>query len=154
MTTDKRLLLKEWLASGNAALHPLTFSQRELWEASPVPPGDMANHICCLINVRGVMTQPHCETALQRVVDRQEALRLSILPGKERPMQLIRRTGEADLQLHDLGPGERKDEAVEELAAKVFSEPFDMLQGPLYRARLLRRGADDHVMVLAIHHAI
>ena len=89
---DKRAILKQWLASGKAALQPLTYPQRELWEARRrCPPGDMANHICCLIDVRGkVMTHRAGETALQRVADRQEVLRLSILPGKERPVQLIR----------------------------------------------------------------
>ncbi len=28
------------------------------------------------------------------------------------------------------------------------------MQGPLYRAEVLRRAADDHVLVFAIHHAI
>ena len=32
--------------------------------------------------------------------------------------------------------------------------PFDLMQGPLYRVDVLRRAADDHVMVLTIHHAI
>ena len=35
-TEDKRTRLKRWLDSGKAALHPLTFPQRELWETSPV----------------------------------------------------------------------------------------------------------------------
>ena len=37
MSADKRARLKQWLESGEARLHPLTFPQRELWEASPVP---------------------------------------------------------------------------------------------------------------------
>jgi len=154
MSTDKRARLKEWLASEKATLQPLTFPQRELWEASPVPVADMANHICCLINVRGVMTHAACEAALQRVVDRQEVLRLSFLPGKERPVQMIRQTSDAQLRFQELAPMDRSDEGVEAVAAEVFSEPFDLLNGPLYRAAFLRRAADDHVLVFAIHHAI
>ena len=52
-------LLKQWLANGKASLQPLTFPQRELWEASPVAVTDSANHICCLIHLRGVITQRH-----------------------------------------------------------------------------------------------
>ena len=36
----------------------------------------------------------------------------------------------------------------------AFREPFDLVQGPLYRVDVIRRGADDHLLVLAIHHAI
>ena len=38
--------------------------------------------------------------------------------------------------------------------AEIFREPFDLVQGPLYRVVDLRRAADDHVLVFAIHHAI
>ena len=86
MPADQRARLKQWLDSGEAQLHPLTFPQRELWEVSPVPAEDNANHICCLIDVHGLLTERECRAAIQRVVDRQEVLRLSILPGKERPL--------------------------------------------------------------------
>ena len=33
--------------------------------------------------------------AIQRVVDRQEAMRISFLPGKERALQMIRASGRA-----------------------------------------------------------
>jgi len=154
MSSDKRAVLKQWLASGKASLQPLTFPQRELWEASPVRVSDMANHICCVINVRGVMTHPACESALQRVVDRQEALRLSFLPGKNGPLQLIRQSSEADLRFRELTPAQREEQAVEELAAEIFAEPFDLLQGPLYQSALFRCGPEDHILVFAIHHAI
>ena len=154
MSADKRAVLKQWLASGKATLQPLTFPQRELWEVSPVPVADSANHICCLINVRGVITPQACEKALLGVAERQEVLRLSFLPGKERPVQMIRQTGEPNLRFRELTTAQRTDEGIEELAAEVFQAPFDLLQGPLYRTELLRRAADDHVLAFAIHHAI
>ena len=154
MSADKRLALREWLASGKVALQPLTFTQRELWETSPVPVGDVANHICCLIHVRGVLTPEVCEAALRRVVERQEVLRLSFLPGRERPVQMIRRNAEINLRHRTLGAGQRRDEAVEEIATEIFYQPFDLVRGPVYRAEVLQRGPDDYVMVFAIHHAI
>ncbi len=154
MSGDKRALLKQWLASGKISLQPLTYPQRELWEASPVSVGDCANHICCLIELRGVITPQACEAALQRVVDRQEVLRLSFLPGKDRPVQMFRQTGEANFRLRELSTSQGNDDAVEELAKEIFNEPFDPVQGPLYRAEVLRRSPDHHVVVLAIHHAI
>jgi hypothetical protein len=154
LSEDKRAALKEWLASGNVVLQPLTLPQRELWETSPVPVGDVANHICCLINIRGVLTPEACEDGLRRVVERQEALRLSFLPGKAGPVQMIRRTAETSLQYRPLPNGLIHKEVVEEAANEVFSKPFDLVRGPLYRAEILRLSADVHVIVLAIHHAI
>ena len=154
MSGDKRAVLRQWLESGRVLLQPLTFPQRELWEASPISVKDISNHICCLIQVRGVITETACKAALQRVVDRQEAMRLSFLPGKERPLQMIRENCEASFRYLELSPAQRDEEAVEERAKEIFREPFDLVQGPLYRAEALRRAADDHVLVFAIHHAI
>lgn len=154
MSADKRARLKQWLESGEARLQPLTLPQRELWEASPAPVADMSNHICCLINVQGLITPQDCHLALQRVVERQEALRLSFLPGKEQPLQMIRKSGEANIHFRELSAAQARPEAVEDLAQEIFSKPFDLVNGPLYRAEVLRRAADDHVIVLAIHHAI
>lgn len=154
MSADKRARLKQWLESGEARLQPLTLPQRELWEASPAPVADMSNHICCLINVQGLINPQDCRTAIQRVIERQEALRLTFLPGKEQPLQMIRKSGDANIQFRELSSAQARPEAVEELAQEIFGESFDLVNGPLYRVEVLRRAADDHVMVLAIHHAI
>src|SRR5690349_527368 len=154
MPVDQRARLKQWLESGEAQLHPLTFPQRELWEASPVPVEDNANHICCLIEVHGLLTEPDSRAAIQRVVDRQEVLRLSILPGKERPLQMIRKNFGINFDFREVGSTDAEPKRIEELAAEIFRQPFDLMQGPLYRAVNLCRAPNDHVLVFAIHHAI
>ncbi len=153
MSDAKRARFKQWLESGEACLHPLTLPQRELWEASPVPAGDVSNHICCIINVRGLITPEDCVASLQRVVNRQEVLRLSILPGKNGPVQLIRTRAQPVMRFRDISP-ETPPEKIEDLALETFSDPFDLVQGPLYRVEVLRRAPDDQLMVFAIHHAI
>src|SRR5436190_14536672 len=102
MSGDKRARLKRWLEKEEARLHPLTLSQRELWETSAVPIENPANHICCLIHVRGLVTARDCEAALRRVVERQEVLRLSFLPGKEQPLQTIRKSSDPNLEFREL----------------------------------------------------
>src|SRR6266404_2912964 len=153
MSEDKRVRFKQWLESGEARLHPLTFSQRELWEASPTPAADASNHICCVINVRGQISPEDSVASVQRVVNRQEVLRLSVLPGKNGPVQLIRRQSEPVIRFRDL-PQNTRTEEIDELVQQTFYEPFDLVQGPLYRVEVLRRAPDDQVMVFAIHHAI
>lgn len=151
---DSRARLKQWLESGEARLQPLSFPQRELWENSPVPVGSAANHICCFIEIKGALTEKESEAAIQRVVDRQEALRISFLPGKERPLQLVRATGTANLRYRELSQAECKPEALEEVLKETYRQPFDLVQGPIYRVDMLRRAANDHVLAFSIHHAI
>ena len=154
MPVDPRARLKQWLDSGEAQLHPLTFPQRELWEVSPVPVEDNANHICCLIDVHGLLTEPEARAAIQRVVDRQEVLRLSILPGKERPLQMIRKNCGINFDFREVASSNVGSDEIEELATEIFRAPFDLVQGPLYRVVDLRCAVDHHVLVFAIHHAI
>jgi Condensation domain len=153
MPEDNRARLKKWLESGEARLYPLTFSQRELWETSLAPPADVSNHICCVIKVHGLISPEDCVGSFQRVVNRQEVLRLSFLPGKNGPVQLIRSRSEPVMRFRDVPPS-TPPEKIEELALQTFYEPFDLVQGPLYRVEIIRRAPDDQVMVFAIHHAI
>src|SRR3977135_3932818 len=115
MATDQRVRLKQGMVSAEAQLHPLTFPQRELWEVSPVSIEDNANHICCLIEVHGLLTERECRAAIQRVVDRQEVLRLSILPGKERPLQMIRRNSGINFDFREVASDDAGPDEIEEL---------------------------------------
>lgn len=154
MSLDKRARFKQWLANGEARLHPLTLSQRELWETSPAPPADVSNHICCLIKLRGAVSADDCMASMRRVVERQEALRISFLPGKDGgAVQLVRNSGEPAIRFRDV-PSTTTPAEIEELARETFHEPFDLVQGPLHRVEIIRRAPDDLVLIFAIHHAI
>lgn len=152
--SDSRSRLKQWLESGEAKLHPLSFPQRELWENSPVTVGDSANHICAFLEIKGAVTREDGEAAVQRVVDRHEVMRLSFLPGKERTLQLVRSTVPAVLTFRELAAAEASGDRLEELMHEVYRRPFDLVQGPLYRIEMMRRSPNDHVLAFAIHHAI
>jgi len=154
MSGDKRSLLRQRLESGEIRLQPLSLPQRELWEASPVAVEDTANHICALIEVRGKVTLADGRAAVRRVVERQEVLRLSFLPGKEAPLQMIRRDGVVVFNHREVPPEQNTPEGIEEIARSIFHQPFDLLQGPLYRIEMLQQSEDQFVWVFAIHHAI
>src|SRR6266403_2058542 len=151
---DKRALLRQRLESGEARLHPITFPQRELWETSPVAVADPANHICGFVEIKGRITFKEAEMAIQRVADRQEAMRISFLPGKERVLQMIRASGRALLGYRELSSVEARPDALKELMKETYRLPFDLMHGPLYRVDMLRRAANDHILVFSIHHAI
>lgn len=154
MSQDNRTRLKQWLESGEARLQPLTLPQRELWEASPVPAGDPANHICAYLHIGGHVTPEGSEAAFQKVVDRQEVFRTSILPGKDRPMQLIRKTAKTNLTLREVPAAQGRPELIDEMAQDIFYRPFDMVGGPLYRSEVLSTSPTEHVLVMSIHHAV
>jgi hypothetical protein len=154
MSGEKRARLKQMLESGEIRLQPLSFPQRELWETTPVPVGDPANHICSVIYVRGSLPPELCRASIQRVVERQDALRITFLPGKERTLQMVRSSGEVNFRVRELTPEQRSDEAIEEIIQEIVLEPFDLMHGPLYRVEMVRRSADELLLVFAVHHSI
>ena len=154
MQADNRTRLKQWLQSGEARLHPLSLTQRELWETSPVPPDDPSNHICSFIEIKGALTQPEIEACILRVVGRQEALRTSFLPGKEQPLQLVRAASTLQLRYDAVDGARFMPERLEELVEECRQERFDLIQGPLYRIHVIRRAPNDHVFAFSIHHAV
>lgn len=150
MAQDPRAQFKQWLETGEARLQPISLPQRELWENSPVPVADPANHICGVIEIKGPITPQQCEAALERVSERQEALRISFLPGKERPLQMIRASGTTLLGVREMAA----DSLLDDVMLETYRQPFDLLHGPLYRVDMIRRGHHDHVLAFAFHHAI
>lgn len=153
MSEDKRSRLKQWLSSGEATLHPATIPQRELWEVSPVPPGHPCNNICTVTTVKGQVSRGLCEKAIALVVEKQEALRLSILPGKDGPVQLVKRKIDPVLQFHTMEAG-LGPHALDERIDGLTQKPFDLVKGPLYRVEIIRQGEETYTLVLVIHHAI
>ena len=138
MSEAKQSRFNKWLESGEAQLHPLTFPQRELWEASPAPPADVSNHICCVLNIRGLISADASVRSFQRVVDRQEVLRLSFLPGKKGPVQLIRKHSEPVMRFSDVSP--------ETPAAEIEELLVDVLQAVAALA------AHEDVVLEIVHH--
>lgn len=154
MEADARAKLKEWIATGKARLEPLSFPQRELWEASAIPPGDPSNNICSFLDIRGPLTREMCTEALGHVIARQEVLRTSFVPGKERALQVVRASAEPVLSFRELAPSAATEDRILDEMQDCFARPIDLLRGPLYRIEMLKRGPDHHALALAIHHSI
>jgi hypothetical protein len=154
MEADVRNKLKEWLSAGKARLEPLSFPQRELWEASAVPPGDASNNICCFLDIRGPLTQAMCTQALGHVIKRHDVLRTTFLPGKERPLQVVRAEADPVLSYRELPASAAGDEHLPAQTEEFFARPIDLVRGPLYRIEMLKRGPDHHVLAVAMHHSI
>lgn len=154
MEKDTKSRLQELVASGQVRLVPQTFQQRELWETSPVPPDDPTNTIRSFMDMRGPLSAEMCRGAMPLIVARQEVMRTSFLPGKDRPVQMIRVHSEPAVRYAEMENPGASDEEVIAAMDEGYRRPFDLLRGPLYRLQLVKRGPDHHAVGLAIHHSI
>ena len=155
MSDEKRARLKEWLASGEARLQPLSLPQRELWEATPVPPGDAANHICCIIKVRGKLTAQNCPEALQTRGGSAGSAAPFDLPGQGRPLQMIRKSSDVNLRLpRAFASARRGPRPSRSRRRRSFASRSISCRDRSIARRCSSAGPEDHVLVFAIHHAI
>lgn len=115
--------------------------------------------------LRGLLDIPALKQSLAEVVRRHDALRTGFARVKGKPVAVVAPATDIDQQLvvKDLAAGIASGnkrakglllKKAELLAQEDAWQPFDVSQAPLFRARLLRLGQDDHVFLLILHHVI
>ena len=139
----------------DAGMLPLTEPQKETWAG--VQMGDDASRVyseSCVLTLHGNLSVASMQRALQQVVDRHDALRVSIDPNAEG--QSVAPALTIALPLIDLS-----DHAVRSRAAEIARilereavQPFDLTSAPLLRAKLIREAVDLHRLVLTAHHMV
>src|SRR5690606_18073273 len=88
------------------------------------------------------------------LVRRHEALR-TVFPERDgEPVQVIRDGAGLPLPLLDLSGHPDAEGEAERLATEEARRPFDVATGPLVRAALLRLAAEDHALVVNLHHLV
>ncbi|MCP4663218.1 MAG: AMP-binding protein, partial [bacterium] len=133
---------------------PLSFAQQRLWFLDRLEPGSAVYAIPTSLVLGGRLHRRALSRALNEIVRRHEVLRTRFATVDGEPFQVIAPEPELPLALVDLGGlGEtpRRLE-VRRLASAQARRPFDLARGPLLRATLLRRGDDQHTLLLAVHH--
>ena len=130
---------------------PLSYAQERVWFMDQLAPGEAAYHIAVPLRVRGPLDVDALRRALAALTARHESLRTRFPADPDgRPTVVIEETVTVPLTIVD-APDEVTAQALVDAAA---AEPFDLAQGPLLRALLIRLAADDHVLFLAQHHIV
>jgi amino acid adenylation domain-containing protein/FkbH-like protein len=135
---------------------PPSFAQQRLWFIDQLEPGNPLYNIPQMYRLRGELQPEALESAINEIVRRHEALRTTfqILDGQ--PAQRIAPTLRIPVEIESLTgvlPQEREAE-VQSLAKQRALQPFDLANGPLLRATLLKLDLHDHVLLLTLHHIV
>ncbi|GGN73725.1 non-ribosomal peptide synthase/polyketide synthase [Nocardia rhizosphaerihabitans] len=130
---------------------PLSAAQRRMWFlnrylADADGPGDAVDNIPVALRLAGDLDIPALEAALADVVDRHETLRTSYPDGPEGAEQLI-----ADTARLVLRPEPITEADLPERLLSCAAVRFDLTTEIPVRAALFAV-ADEHVLVLVVHH--
>jgi amino acid adenylation domain-containing protein len=135
---------------------PLSFAQERLWFIDRLEPGSAVYNMPMVRRLGGALDVAALERALGEIVRRHEALRTVFAEADGSPVQVIAPFDGFALPVEDLsGLGQAdREAAVGRRASEETARPFDLAAGPLFRATLLRLGAEDHVLLLSMHHIV
>ncbi|MDB4995395.1 MAG: Amino acid adenylation, partial [Myxococcaceae bacterium] len=144
--------------AGSALTHtaPVTPEQEEIWLSIQLggTPASLAYNQPIAFELRGALDVPALRHALDRLIERHEALRITLSP--DGAALCVAEKIAMPFTEERLAPGDASDtRARAELACRrVTAEPFDLVLGPLVRAHLVTIGEQEHVLVIVSHHLV
>ncbi|HEU4562389.1 MAG TPA: amino acid adenylation domain-containing protein, partial [Longimicrobium sp.] len=133
---------------------PLSFAQERLWLVDQLEGAGALYNVPVARRLAGALDVEALGRALGEVVRRHEVLRTVFREVEGALEQVITPFSGFALPLADLSHLVEADRETEvmRLAAEDAARPFDLLVGPLFRARVLRLGAEEHVLLIGMHH--
>ncbi|HNR56444.1 MAG TPA: condensation domain-containing protein, partial [Flavobacteriales bacterium] len=132
---------------------PTTEAQREVLTAS-----DMGTDASCAYNesvtleLQGALDRAALDQAMRDLVTRHESLRATLNTSGTR--MLISDETSFELPFTDLSQASDKEAQLHAIARQDMTTPFDLRNGPLFRARLIRMSDEFHLLRLTGHHVV
>jgi amino acid adenylation domain-containing protein len=135
---------------------PLSFAQQRLWFIDQLDPGSSVYNFPAAVRLKGPLDTVALKQSLNEIVKRHEALRTTFAIVDGRPVPVIAPSLTLTLPVVDLRelPDTERETEVQRLATNEAQQPFDLAQGPLVRATVLRLGENEHVGLLTMHHIV
>jgi hypothetical protein len=138
--------------SDGAILCRASAAQRRMWELAQAEPASSLYNVPVAVWLEGKLDSGALARALNEVVSRHPALRTTFRLSSGPLLQVVSPNITIPVPLATLeGPDVRAQ--AHRLAEREAQRAFDLAEGPLLRALLLRLQADHHVFILTLHHA-
>ncbi|HEV7519360.1 MAG TPA: amino acid adenylation domain-containing protein, partial [Thermoanaerobaculia bacterium] len=135
---------------------PLSFAQERLWFLDRLEPGSAVYNVPAAIHLAGRLDRAALVAALGEVVRRHEALRTRFAAGEDGPVECIEPAAPVSLPRIDLSelPAAGRPGEARRLASEEALRPFDLARGPLLRAIGVDLAAEQHLLLLTLHHIV
>jgi amino acid adenylation domain-containing protein len=139
-----------------ARLAPLSFAQERIWFLHQLEPDAPVYNVTRALRLRGDVDPELLERAINEIVRRHDVLRTTFDLVDGVPQQVVAPALHIRCDVRDLRdmPGEEREPGAARLASVAAATPFDLQQGPLLRALLVRTGERDQLLVLTMHHIV
>ncbi|GAA0336736.1 hypothetical protein GCM10009087_54010 [Sphingomonas oligophenolica] len=139
-----------------ARIVPLTAEQNQLWLHAQMAPDMPLYNESITIHRLGRYDHAAMEAALSEVVRRHAIWRTAFVEVEGELVQQVAPARPISLEIIDIShipPAEREAEALR-LATEDARAPIPFDQAPLFRARVVKLGEEEHRLYLTLHHII
>ncbi|WP_218053903.1 non-ribosomal peptide synthetase [Streptomyces rhizosphaericus] len=135
---------------------PLSSAQRRLWFLDDLTSGGTEYNTGAGLRLDGPLDAAALRRALDRLTARHDALRTTFATVDGHGVQQVAAHGTVPLERLDLGghPARRRAEELDATLTAELNRPYDLRQGPLTRALLIRLADGEHILLLAQHHIV
>ncbi|AZM52957.1 non-ribosomal peptide synthetase [Streptomyces sp. WAC 01529] len=131
---------------------PLSPGQQRIWFLERMLPGRTAYNEVKAIDLDGPLDVDALRNSLRALVARHEQLRTVFREVAGEARQFAQEASGVDFEVVD-GTAPGRDAVADTLKAES-ERRFDLANGPLFVTRLVRLGAERHVLVLSLHHIV
>nr|AQM37583.1 nonribosomal peptide synthetase [Myxococcus virescens] len=153
---EKRKLLAELMAkSGKAAprIFPLASGQKALWLLHQQDPESAAYNTPFALRIHSAIDVAALKRAFGTLAERHAALRTTFASTAEG--QLVQTSHPAlEPQFTHVDAQGWSPERLQAEVALAYRQPFSLEKGPLLRGNLFSVGAEDHVLLMTVHHIV
>jgi amino acid adenylation domain-containing protein len=132
----------------------LSFGQERLWFLYQMDPSSPFYNLNTAARLTGVLNIDALERSLNEIIRRHDILRTRYRAMDGQPFGIVDSDLNLTVEVVDLlreSELDREPEALK-ISAKYFQQPFDLGQGPLIRAAVLKLGGRSHLLLLSMHH--
>ncbi|HKH46385.1 MAG TPA: amino acid adenylation domain-containing protein, partial [Thermoanaerobaculia bacterium] len=132
---------------------PLSFAQQRLWFIDQLEGGSLYN-VPVALRAGGELSIAVLSQVFEEIVRRHEVLRTVFRGEGSRVRQVILPPGGFSVPLVDLSgvAVPERDAAVASGLTGEAERPFDLERGPLLRVRVWRLAAEEHLVLVVLHH--
>lgn len=150
------LLIASIQPTENSREAPLSFPQQRLWFLSQLEGANVAYNMPAAVQIVGNLNVGALEKSLVEIVQRHNTLRTRFQLVKGTPVQVIGEQSEPCLTVIDLQniKATTQTTEIQKWVAQEAQSPFDLKNGPLFRAKLLRLHSQKHIFLVTMHHII
>jgi aspartate racemase len=140
--------------SARPAQLPLSYAQERLWFLDQLEPGNVQYNVPTGLRLTGRLEVAVLQACLNQIVRRHEVLRTRYTMVTGQPQQIIEPAAPLSLQLLDISqfPEPQRALAATRRCNAEAQRPFALADGPVLRATLIRLGAEEHILLLVMHH--